>query len=96
MGLHPTVPQTEAPIRKELKERSFFLDLNKTDISGIITPPWPEMSAMRYIFPFWSGDLLAGFMALSPEGASPPDDSKLAALRIAAQFAALVLRKLPE
>jgi hypothetical protein len=85
-----------APIRKERKERKFFFDLNKTDISELMAPPWPEMSAMRYLFPFWCGDLLAGFMALSLESDSSLDESSLAALRITAQISALVLKKLPE
>jgi hypothetical protein len=85
-----------SPIRKEQKERKFFFDLKKTDISELMAPPWPEMSAMRYLFPFWCDDLLAGFMALSSESDSPLDESRLAALRITAQISALVLRKLPE
>jgi hypothetical protein len=89
------------PVRVERKEQKFFFDLKKTapdkaDISGLMTLPWPEMSAMRYVFPLWNEDRLVGFMALSPEDALPPDESKLAALQLAAQFAALVLRKLPE
>jgi hypothetical protein len=85
-----------SPIRKEQNERKFFFDRDKTDISELIETPWPEMSALRYVFPFWSDDLLAGFMALSPKDNLPPDESKMAALQLAAQFAALVLGKLPQ
>jgi hypothetical protein len=86
---------TIPPIRKAQEERKFFFDLSKTDISELMAPPWPEMSAMRYIFPVWTDDLLAGFMALSA-GTPLPDEIKLAALRIAGQFAALTLSKVPE
>jgi hypothetical protein len=84
------------PIRKEEKEQKFFLDLSKTDISELMPSPWPEMSDMRYVFPLWVDDLLAGFIALSPEGVFPLEESKLAALRLTAQFAALTLKKLPD
>jgi hypothetical protein len=84
-----------SPIRKEQKERKFFFDRNKTDISELVATPWPEMSDLRYVVPLWSDDLLAGFMALYPKDV-PPDESKMAALRLAAQFAALILRKLPD
>jgi hypothetical protein len=84
------------PVRKEEKDRKFFFDRNKTDLFELMTLPWPEVSAMRYIFPFWSDSLLAGFAALSLEDASPADGSKLAALQLTAQFSALILGKLPE
>ena len=67
--------------RIEQKGRKFFFDPNETDISELMTPPRPEMSAIRYIFPFRSDDPPVGFMPLPAAGASPPDESKLAASR---------------
>ena len=75
------------------EEKPFF-DLQESGVpSFFVQTPWPEMSRMRYVFPFWDNGTLEGFMALSG-GESPRfDESKLAALEIVAQFVALGLKK---
>ncbi|GHS94242.1 hypothetical protein AGMMS50276_06460 [Synergistales bacterium] len=68
-------------------------DLKNTDFSDFLNghvSPWPEMSGMRYLFPFWDGESLEGFIAMSDDDIS---DNRLAALQILAQFIANGLKK---
>ena len=73
---------------KKINAAQLFGALNLTAVC-----PWPEMNAMRYVFPFWNAGRLEGFIAVS-SGTSPlADSSKLAALQIVLQFIAFELRR---
>jgi hypothetical protein len=94
-GLRSSFQPTPLPLDLIVKteERPFF-DLQKTALAEILECPWPEMSSMRYVFPFWNHGQLMGFIALfSKAGSLAGDSVKLSALQLIAQFIAFDLVK---
>ncbi|MCL2009626.1 MAG: hypothetical protein FWG71_03655 [Synergistaceae bacterium] len=69
-----------------------FFDFPSREFSELLYCPWPEMSAMKLVFPIWDRGRMDGFIAVSSDQSAMKDGNKLSALVIIAQFTAFALR----
>ena len=77
-------------VSSETENRVF--DLAIREFSKLLKCPWPEMAAMKLVFPIWDSGRMDGFIAVSADYSALENDDKLHALIIVTQFTACALR----